>query len=269
MAEEKHEEAHEGGEEGGKSKKPLIIIIAVIVVLIIVGVVVAVMMMKSHPEEAAGAEGNATTAAAGEHGKADDGHGKKDDKKKGGSADSNKAGPMLMVDNMVINLVSETGARYTKISVAIELDAPEVMLEATAKKPMIQDIVIGVISQKTADELVTYKGKEGCKSDILDKINKILHGGAQEYHMRAGTLNVPGIVGLGKAIELLSKNQEKEILRIKKLRDKLINNITKIIPRTKINGSMDKRLPNNANITFLNAEGESVLLYLDILPLNH
>ena len=177
--EEKHEEGAAEGEEGGKSKKPLIIIIAVIVVLVIIGAVVAVMLLKS-PEEAApaaaaaGAEG--ATAAAGEHGKAEEGKGKKEEKKKGGKEE--KPGPMLAIDNVVVNLVSETGSRYTKVSLAIEMDAPEAMLEATERKPVIQDIVIGVISQKTADELVTYKGKEGCKNDILDKVNKMLHDGS-------------------------------------------------------------------------------------------
>lgn len=180
---EKEEEKHGEGEgaEGGKSKKPLIIIIAVIVVLVVVGVAVAFMMMSSGGEEAAAGDANGTHAAA-----AGDGHGdakgganadNKKAKKKDGHGEDNKAGPMLMVDNIVVNLVSETGTRYTKISVAVELDAPEVMLEATAKKPIIQDIIIGVISQKTADELVTYKGKEGCKTDILDKVNAILHDG--------------------------------------------------------------------------------------------
>jgi flagellar FliL protein len=166
---EKEEEKHGEGEvaEGGKSKKPLIIIIAVIVVLIIVGAVVAVMMMKSGDEEATAGDGNAT------HKEGD----KKQEKKKEKGGEEGKAGPMLMIDNIVVNLISETGARYTKISLAIELNAPEVMLEATEKKPIIQDIVISVISQKTADELVTYKGKEACKNDILDRVNKILHDG--------------------------------------------------------------------------------------------
>lgn len=96
------------------------------------------------------------------------------------------------------------------------------------------------------------------------KIKKIQHGGAHEYYMRAGTSNVPGIVGLGKAIELIQKpSHKKEIITIKKLRDKLIEGITKIIPGTRLNGSRDLRLPNNVNLSFTKIEGESILLHLD------
>lgn len=96
------------------------------------------------------------------------------------------------------------------------------------------------------------------------KIKKIQHGGSQENYMRAGTLNVPGIVGLGKAIELIqSPSHKKEIIAIKKLRDKLVEGITKAISGTRLNGSNKLRLPNNANISFAKIEGESILLHLD------
>jgi cysteine desulfurase len=91
------------------------------------------------------------------------------------------------------------------------------------------------------------------------------HGGHQEYGKRAGTLNVAGIVGLGVAIELLQTKEHKdEIVRIKKMRDKIITTILKKIPNTFLNGSLEKRLPNNVNITFVNAEGESILMKLDM-----
>jgi cysteine desulfurase len=89
-------------------------------------------------------------------------------------------------------------------------------------------------------------------------------GGAQEYGMRAGTENVPGIVGLAKAIELLKvkKSKNRETL---KLRDELIDGIIKKIPNTTLNGSRKYRSPNNVNISFKNVEGESILLNLDLL----
>lgn len=96
------------------------------------------------------------------------------------------------------------------------------------------------------------------------KIKRIQHGGAQEYYMRAGTLNVPGIIGIGEAIKLIQKpNHKKEIDEIRKLRDRLINGIKNSIPNVKFNGSKNLRLPNNANFTFLKTEGESILLHLD------
>jgi cysteine desulfurase len=79
--------------------------------------------------------------------------------------------------------------------------------------------------------------------------------------MRAGTHNVPGIVGLGKAVECIKYNvlSKKEIAR---LRDKLMDGILKSVPDSKLNGSREKRLPNNANISFPGAEGEAILLAL-------
>lgn len=94
------------------------------------------------------------------------------------------------------------------------------------------------------------------------KIRSIQQGGEQEYNLRAGTHNVPGIVGLGKAISLVPKHREK-MEDIKALRDKLISGIEKNIPNSKLNGSKEKRLPHNANFSFKGIEGESLLMMLD------
>lgn len=94
-------------------------------------------------------------------------------------------------------------------------------------------------------------------------IRQIQDGGVQEFALRAGTLNSTGIIGLGKAIELLKKNKEKEIEKTKNLRDYLIEKVLKEIPDTKLNGSRTKRSPNNINFSFANVEGESLLLHLD------
>ena len=94
------------------------------------------------------------------------------------------------------------------------------------------------------------------------KIKSIQQGGEQEYNLRAGTHNVPGIVGLGKTISLVSKNRKK-IEEIKKLRDYFIAEILKNIPDTRLNGSKEFRLPHNANISFKGIEGESLLIMLD------
>jgi cysteine desulfurase len=96
------------------------------------------------------------------------------------------------------------------------------------------------------------------------KISPLHHGGFHEYNLRAGTLNVPGIVGLGKAIELLgNEGWQKSIQKIKKLRDKLIQGVFNAVPGVFLNGSKEMRLPSNANLCFRNAEGESILLGLD------
>ena len=88
-------------------------------------------------------------------------------------------------------------------------------------------------------------------------------GGHQEAGRRAGTENVPGIVGLGKACELAEKNIEQENNRVKYLRDKLENALLEKCPDSMLNGDKENRLPNTSNISFEYIEGESILLMLD------
>lgn len=95
------------------------------------------------------------------------------------------------------------------------------------------------------------------------KIRSFIHGGAQERNRRAGTHNVPGIVGFGKAAELAFSSMNERIAYETKLRDYLINRITNEIPYTRLNGDPVKRLPNNANFCFRFIEGESMLILLD------
>lgn len=92
----------------------------------------------------------------------------------------------------------------------------------------------------------------------------ITFGGHQEYNVRPGTYNVSAIVGLGAAVELVNNQQPTTNNQIQKIRDKLIAGLTKKIPDTQINGDMANRVPANANISFLGAEGESMLLMLDL-----
>jgi cysteine desulfurase len=96
------------------------------------------------------------------------------------------------------------------------------------------------------------------------RINRFLHGGDQENRRRASTYNTPGIVGLGKAIELCRKNMDNEIKKQSELRDKLIKGISEHIPEVYLNGHPTKRLPNNVNFSVEFIEGESMLLNLDM-----
>lgn len=95
------------------------------------------------------------------------------------------------------------------------------------------------------------------------KIRSFIHGGAQERQRRAGTHNVPGIVGLGKAVELASEQMESRSAYEIKLRDHLIDRVLKEIPYSRLNGHRTDRLPNNANFCFRFIEGESMLILLD------
>lgn len=93
---------------------------------------------------------------------------------------------------------------------------------------------------------------------------KIQDGGHQERNMRAGTENVAGIVGLGKAIELAYKNFDEYNEKLTSLRDYYISQVEEKIPNVKLNGHRVKRLPGNANISFIGVDGEALLLNLDI-----
>ena len=88
-------------------------------------------------------------------------------------------------------------------------------------------------------------------------------GGHQEAGKRAGTENVPGIVGLGKACELAAQNLEEENNKVKLLRDKLESTLLKMCPGSRLNGDKENRLPNTSNISFEYVEGEAILLMLD------
>lgn len=96
------------------------------------------------------------------------------------------------------------------------------------------------------------------------KIRSFVHGGAQERKRRAGTENVPGIVGFGKAVELAMASLDERMKRETELRDHLIARVEKEIPYSRLNGDRKKRLPNNVNFCFRFIEGESMLIKLDM-----
>ena len=96
------------------------------------------------------------------------------------------------------------------------------------------------------------------------KIRSFIHGGAQERRRRAGTENVPGIVGFGKAVERAVSTMEERTAKEIELRDYLIQRIETEIPFCRLNGDRQKRLPNNVNFSFQFIEGESLLIMLDM-----
>jgi len=94
-------------------------------------------------------------------------------------------------------------------------------------------------------------------------LEPIIYGGGQEFNLRSGTENVASIAGLAKALELAEKNKKSEVKRLTILRNYLIDNLIKKIPKIVLNGDLKNRLPNNINISILGIEGESILLMLD------
>ncbi len=96
------------------------------------------------------------------------------------------------------------------------------------------------------------------------KLRSFVHGGGQERKRRAGTENVPGIVGFGKAVEIAASNLKERTEKEIELRDYLIERVLKEVPYTRLNGHRKNRLPNNANFSFQFIEGESLLIMLDM-----
>lgn len=131
--------------------------------------------------------------------------------------------------------------------------------------------ILNIDVEKLGVDLMTLNGSKlyGPKGTGMlyvrngTKIKPLMFGGGQEFGLRSGTENLPGVVGFTKALELAQENSERESKRLIGLRDKLINVIIKSVPDTVLNGHPTERLPNNVNISFLNVEGESLLLHLD------
>lgn len=96
------------------------------------------------------------------------------------------------------------------------------------------------------------------------KIRSFVHGGSQERSRRAGTENVPGIVGFGAAVERAVRTMDEKVKKEIELRDYLIDRIEKEIPYSRLNGHRTKRLPGNVNFAFQFIEGESMLIMLDM-----
>lgn len=112
-----------------------------------------------------------------------------------------------------------------------------------------------------------FHGPKGCGALYVRKgvkLTSFITGGAQERMRRAGTENVPGIVGLGKAIELTTANIEEKQAKLTKLRDYYIKKVLETVPYSRLNGHPTERLAGNANISFEFIEGEGLLLSLDM-----
>lgn len=97
------------------------------------------------------------------------------------------------------------------------------------------------------------------------RIKPLIYGGGQERGLRSGTENIPGIVGFAKAFELVQEGREEENARLIRLRDKLVKGLIASVPKTLLNGHPEDRLPNNANLTILDIEGEAFTLFLNEL----
>lgn len=136
-------------------------------------------------------------------------------------------------------------------------------VQAVGKIPVdVRELDVDLLSL-SAHKIYGPKGMGVLYKKSSVKIEPMIFGGGHEFGLRAGTENVPGIVGVGKASELVSQEMEDEEKRIKSLRDRLQKELTERIPEIMINGNTERRLYNTLNVSVRYIEGESILALLD------
>jgi cysteine desulfurase len=159
----------------------------------------------------------------------------------------------------VIQPIAELGAICREHGVPFHTDA----VQALGSLPVnVQDLNVDLLSL-TAHKLYGPKGVGALYVRRGTPLLPQLNGGGQERRRRAGTENVPGIVGLAAALSLAEEQHDWYAHHCTELRDRLIDGILERIPGTRLNGDRAQRLPNNANLAFDYIEGESMLLLLD------
>ena len=168
---------------------------------------------------------------------------------------------VMFVNNEVgtIEPIKELAAIAKKHKILFHTDA----VQALANVPIdVKDLGIDLMSM-SAHKIYGPKGVGAMFMRKGLRLPNFIHGGAQEMGRRAGTENLAGIVGFGKAAEMARENLENHIKHCSELRNYLVERVTSEIPDTFVNGSIEHRHPGNANITFKYIEGESILLLLD------
>ena len=159
-----------------------------------------------------------------------------------------------------IEPIAEIGKITREAGVLFHSDA----VQTAGKMPLnVNDLNVDMLSMSGHK----FYGPKGVGLMYMRKrahISPLLHGGAQERNRRAGTLNVTGIVGMAKALELCQDRMAEDAVREAELRDRLWTGLSSNIEAIYLNGSMEHRLPNNLNVRLDGIEGESMILMLDM-----
>ena len=156
--------------------------------------------------------------------------------------------------------VQEIGSICREKGVLFHTDA----VQAVGKIPIdLKKLPVDILSL-SGHKLNTPKGIGAQFIRKGTKLSPLIHGGAQEYNRRAGTENIPYIIGLGKACEIARRDFARRHEVLQGLRDRLQEGIFRKIPQVELNGHPTRRLPNTLNVSFLYVEGESLLLNMDL-----
>jgi cysteine desulfurase len=157
-----------------------------------------------------------------------------------------------------IQPIAEIGAITREKEVALHVNAAQTVGHVPVDVAALNCDLLSVSGHK-------FYGPKGVGALFIRRsvrITPLLHGGSQERKRRAGTHNVPGIVGMGKAAEMARKNLDAEVDRLTSLRDYIFDTVEKNMEDIRINGHRTRRLPNNVNFSIEGIEGESIMLSL-------
>ena len=159
----------------------------------------------------------------------------------------------------VLQPVREIGLMARDRGVVFHCDA----VQALGKVPFdVNEIAVDLVSI-TAHKMYGPKGVGALyvrKQNRKIELEPLIDGGGHERGLRAGTLNVPGIVGFGRAAQIAKAELESESERLRELRDRLLEKLRARVPDLHVNGSLEYRLPNNLNVSFPNIAGEALLV---------
>ncbi len=168
---------------------------------------------------------------------------------------------VMLANNEVgtIQPIKEIGALTREKGILFHTDA----VQGIGKTPFnVQDMNVDLASI-SAHKIYGPKGVGALyvrRSRPRVRLTAEVDGGGHEFGMRSGTLNVPAIVGFGKACQILNDEWVDEAKRLRELRDRLLHKVTEALDELSVNGSMEHRLPNNLNISFTYVEGESLMM---------
>ena len=162
----------------------------------------------------------------------------------------------------VLQPVREIGLMARDRGVVFHCDA----VQAIGKVPFdVNEIAVDLVSI-TAHKMYGPKGVGALyvrKQNRKLELEPLIDGGGHERGLRSGTLNVPGIVGFGRAAQIAKAELETEPARLAELRDRLLARLKALVPDVHVNGSLEKRLPNNLNVSFPGVSGEALLVGID------
>ncbi len=168
--EKKEEESQEEGQEKKSNKLMMIIIIVVLLLIIVIGAVVTILLLSDDQEDVVEKEPVAKTKAV------------KPKKRVSSISDEelrklSEIGPLYPLDTFTVNLKSDSGRRYLKVTMDLELSGPELTPELDAKTAVIRDRIIRILTSKTLEEVSSRKGKNKLSSQIVDSLNMMLDDG--------------------------------------------------------------------------------------------